>query len=136
VVAAVSITLSFAACTVPDLRTTLNRDDGDTTGSIAGAMFGIPSNIAATDLAAARAAASVVLDSKDGKASETWDNPLTGAHGTVTPVAATYVDSNAECHDFLSSYRRDTAEAWLQGEACRNNSGVWEVHSIRAWQRP
>jgi surface antigen len=135
-VLAATIGLSFAACTMPDLSTSLGRDDGDTTGSIAGEMFGTTGIISSTDLVAARVAATASLDSNAGKASAQWDNPLTGAHGAVTPVAATYLDGNAECRDFLSSYRRDTAEAWLQGQACRNNSGTWEVRSIKAWQRP
>ena len=131
-----TIAVSLAACTVPDLGTSLSRDDGDTTGSITGAMFGVPSIVSATDLAATRAAASALLESEDSKANAAWDNPLTGAHGIVTPVATTYRDGNAQCHDFLSSYRRETVEAWLQGEACRNPSGAWELRSLRAWQRP
>ncbi len=41
-------------------------------------------------------------DSKD--ASLPWENPASGARGTVTPVADAYVQEGALCRDFLASY--------------------------------
>ena len=64
-----------------------------------------------------------------------WENPQTGARGTITPIAAVYRDNGAECRDFLASYVHDKAEAWMQGEACRNAAGRWEVRSLKPWRR-
>jgi surface antigen len=86
------------------------------------------------DLAAASAATTALLDHNDG-ASAPWENPLTGARGTITPLAAAYRDNGVECRDFLTSYVRERAEAWMQGEACRNGVGRWEIRSFKPWRR-
>jgi len=86
------------------------------------------------DLAVASAATTMLLDHDDG-ASGPWENPLTGARGTITPLAAAYRDNGIECRDFLASYVRERAETWMQGEACRNRVGRWEVRSFKLWRR-
>jgi surface antigen len=89
---------------------------------------------AAADLAIARAAVSEVL-SKGGKhASMPWENPKTGARGTVTPLASAYEQGGTTCRDFLASYVKDGSESWLQGEACRAARGKWEVRNLRPWK--
>jgi surface antigen len=64
-----------------------------------------------------------------------WENPHSGARGTITPIAAAYRDNGVECRNFLVSYVHDKAEAWMQGEACRHAAGQWEVRSLRPWRR-
>src|SRR3979411_2464375 len=67
------------------------------------------------DLAFARAAASEAL-AKDGKTTSVpWENPRTGARGTVTPLAGAYTQDGFVCRDFLASYVRQGTESWLQG---------------------
>ena len=87
------------------------------------------------DLAIARAAVGELLSrgGKDGSAP--WENPRTGARGTITPVASAYSQDGRTCQDFLASYVRDGAESWMQGEACRINQGKWEVRNLKPWQR-
>ena len=84
------------------------------------------------DLAVASAATTGLLDLRNGGP---WENPATGARGTITPLAAAYRDNGVECRDFLASYVHDKAEAWMQGEACRNSGGQWEVRSLKPWRR-
>ena len=130
------IVLWIAACSVPNqLGSSFNRadDGGDVTGSIAAAKSGQPLPLTSTDLAVAGAAAAALLE-RGGEASASWENPLTGAHGTVTPFASAYRQGGAECRDFLTSYVRDTSEARLQGEACRDGFGRWDVRDIRPWR--
>lgn len=89
-----------------------------------------------TDLVYARAAASEVLAGGAKEASQPWENPKTGARGTVTPIAAAYTQDGFTCQDFLASYVREgNGEAWLQGEACRIHQGKWEVRSLKPWKR-
>jgi hypothetical protein len=110
---------------------------GDATGSTrpiaASSAAALP---AETDLVFARMAIVEVLgrDSKKG-VSAPWENPSSGAHGTVTPVASAYHRDGVTCHDFLASYVRQGSEAWLQGDACREKKGKWEVKSLRPWTR-
>jgi 17 kDa outer membrane surface antigen len=87
------------------------------------------------DLAVARAAVSELL-AKGGKdTSMPWENPSTGARGTITPIAQAYNQDGLTCQDFLASYVREGSESWLQGEACRQGKGKWEVRSLKPWQR-
>jgi surface antigen len=88
-----------------------------------------------SDLAVARAAVREIL-AKGGKdSSMPWENPKTGARGTVTPLASAYSQDGLTCRDFLASYVSNGTEAWLHGEACRADAGAWEVRNIKPWQR-
>lgn len=87
------------------------------------------------DLAYARAAVSDVLSRGGKDASAPWENPVTGARGTVTPIAQAYNQDGRVCRDFLASYVKPGAESWLQGEACRFGRGKWEVRSLKPWKR-
>jgi hypothetical protein len=109
----------------------------DTTGSItpppgAKAADELPP---AADLAFARAAVKEVLLRGAKDASQPWENPATGARGTVTPIAQAYANGDQTCHDFLASYVNGPKEAWLQGEACKPRKGNWEVRSMKPWKR-
>ena len=87
------------------------------------------------DLAYAKLAIAEVL-ARGGKGlSAPWENPSTGARGTVTPIASAYSQDGSTCHDFLASYVNGSSEAWMRGEACRINKGRWEVKSLRPWKR-
>jgi len=87
------------------------------------------------DLAFARQAAADILSRGGKDTSAPWENPRTGARGTVTPLAAAYTQDGFVCRDFLASYVRQGSEAWLQGEACRQHQGKWEVRSLKPWKR-
>ena len=86
------------------------------------------------DLALAKAAATDVLSRGGKDASAPWENPQTGARGTVTPIATAYNQDDAVCRDFLASFVRDGSESWLQGEACRQRE-QWEVRKLTPWRR-
>jgi hypothetical protein len=87
------------------------------------------------DLAYARAVAAEVLAHGGKDASVPWENPHTGAGGNITPLAAAYTEGGFTCRDFLASYVRAGAQAWLQGEACRTGHGRWEVKSLTPLKR-
>ncbi len=93
-----------------------------------------PTAPAEEDLAYARAAAAELL-SRGKDTTLPWENPSTGARGTVTPIASTYTQDGSTCHDFLASYVHQGEEAWLEGEACQANHGQWEVRSLKPWRR-
>jgi surface antigen len=87
------------------------------------------------DLAYARAAVSAVLSRGDKDTSMPWENPSTGARGTVTPIAAAYTLDGQMCRDFLASFVSGNSQAWLQGEACKQQQGDWEVRTLKPWKR-
>jgi surface antigen len=120
------------------------RDDDITTGSIrqtavrsqplpqAQANSTVPGD---RELAATRTAVSEALAKGGRDTSVPWEDPATGARGTVTPLSNASSQGGATCRDFLASYVRDGSEAWLQGEACRGPNGRWEVRQMRPWRR-
>jgi surface antigen len=102
-------------------------------GTRTSSTTGLPAD---TDLVFARLAIVDVLKRNKNEISSPWENPSSGARGTVTPIAAAYTRDGATCRDFLASYvRRAGSETWLQGEACRAKQGAWEVKSLRPWTR-
>jgi surface antigen len=107
-------------------------DDNEVTGSIKQAEA-TPTD---SDLAFARNAASDVLTKGDRDSSQPWENPETGARGSVTPLAQAYAAEDGRiCRDFLASYVNGKTESWLQGAACHGGNGRWEIHTLKPWRQ-
>jgi hypothetical protein len=88
-------------------------DGNEVTGSIGAA----PASGAApteSDLAFARNAASDVLTKGSKDSSQPWENPETGARGSVTPLAQAYSSD---------------------GRTCQTSHGQWEIHTLKPWRR-
>jgi surface antigen len=109
-------------------------EDNEVTGSVAAAQASLPAPTE-SDLAFARNAASDVLTMGDKDSSQPWENPETGARGSVTPLAQAYSSEGRTCRDFLASYVNGRAESWLQGAACQTGHGRWEIHTLKPWRR-
>jgi surface antigen len=109
----------------------------DITGSIPEPIVRVSDDTDLTerDLALARNAASDVLTRGRKDVSQPWENPETGARGSVTPLASAYTDDGRTCRDFLASYVRGTNEGWLQGKACQSARGSWEIRDMKPWKR-
>ncbi len=87
------------------------------------------------DLAFARNAASDVLTRGGKYSSQPWENPETGARGSVTALAQAYSSDGRTCRDFLASYVNGRSEKWLQGAACQSGRGRWEVQALKPWNQ-
>ena len=109
-------------------------DDNDVTGALGSAQSRthVPTD---SDLAFARNAASDVLTKGDKDSSQPWENPETGARGSVTPLAQAYSAEGRTCRDFLASYVNGRSESWLQGSACQSGHGRWEIHTLKPWRQ-
>jgi hypothetical protein len=137
--AALALGLTAAGCSVSAGQFDSlfgGTDKPDVTGSItpppgAKSVDGLPPD---GDLVYARAAASDVLSRGGKDASAPWENPRTGARGTVTPIASAYTQDGQTCRDFLASYVSGTSQSWMQGEACKRDKG-WEVRAFKPWKR-
>jgi hypothetical protein len=134
------------ACSYQLSSNTAKKEEDVATGSVAAQAQAsvLPASAAATDagqmptdgdLVIARAVVSEVLSRGGKDSSAPWENPATGARGTVTPIAQAYNQDGRVCRDFLASYIKPGAESWLQGEACRQTKGKWEVRSLKPWKR-
>jgi surface antigen len=113
------------------------KASAEVTGSVQEKPTSAPAKPQASDrdLAYARAAASEVLRRGGNGVSQPWENPETGARGTVTPIASAYNMDGFTCQDFLASYvRSGSGENWMRGEACRIHQGNLEVRSLKPWK--
>jgi surface antigen len=135
------IALSGSGCSFSYKLDSVFSRDGDkseVTGAPASPgqpMASGPAMAADADLAFAKAAATEAL-ARTGDVSVPWENPRTGARGTVTPLASAYTEDGFVCRDFLASYVRKDSESWLQGEGCRIHQGRWEVRHMKPLKRP
>ena len=110
--------------------------DSDVTGSISPTpVSAVAASPTETDLAFVRNAASDVLTKGDKDSSQPWENPETGARGSVTPLAQAYSQDGRTCRDFLASYVNGATESWLQGAACKSGRGRWEIHTLKPWRQ-
>lgn len=131
--AVILIALSCGGCSLSRDGAFAGADDSDLTGSITVA----PGNKGPTesDLAFARTAASDVLTKGSKDSSQPWENPTTGARGSVTPIADAYTADGRTCRDFLASYVNERSESWMQGAACQSGQGRWDIQSLKPWKR-
>lgn len=91
---------------------------------------------AENDLVHARIAVADAFSKGVSTRSTSWENPATGARGTITPIGTAYQrDGGGTCRDFLASYVHNENEAWLEGAACRGPDGRWTVTRLTPWSR-
>ncbi len=138
-VAALTLALTTAGCSfsykLDSLFEKNKQASGETTGAVAEKAATALAMASDGDLAYARAAASEVLLRGGNGVSQPWENPETGARGTVTPIASVYDLDGFTCQNFLASYVRvGSGEDWMRGEACRIHKGNWEVRSLKPWK--
>ena len=119
------LALAAGGCSLSYQLDAIDEASVDQTGSVPGATA--PTD---NDLTIARAAVNEVLLKGGQHTSLRWENPKTGAHGTVTPLPSTYQQSGLTCRDVLMSYVKKGDVSWIQGEACHGRSGKWEVRNL------
>lgn len=88
-----------------------------------------------TDWTLAKTALREALQRREDGASIPWENPMNGARGTVTPIAAAYERDGFACRNFLASHVRGSRESWFEGTACRMHKGEWDIQSSRPLQK-
>ena len=113
-------------------------DAGDITGSLSlqpTATASAKGALSPIDWAIAKSALREVLGRGEAGSSQPWENPTTGAHGTVTPVAAIYEKDGFPCRNFIVGGVRDGHESWYEGTACRIHRGNWDVTATRPLQK-
>lgn len=106
----------------------------DATGSIPlqmASVNGNPLGMSAIDWPHAQAALKEALARTDEGPSVPWDNPASGARGTVTPIAAAFNKDGLPCRNFIASHVKEGMETWSEGLACRVNTSTWEVKSVK-----
>jgi surface antigen len=114
------------------------KGDSDITGSLPlqpAAAANAKGAMSPIDWAIAKSALREVLGRGEAGSSQPWENPTTGARGTVTPVAEIYEKDGFPCRNFIVSGVRDSHESWYEGTACRIHRGNWDVTTTRPLQK-
>ncbi len=114
--------------------TVIRHANNDETGSIPLQMASVrdnPMGMSAIDWPHAQAALKEALARTDEGPSVPWDNPASGARGTVTPIAAAFTKDGLPCRNFIASHVKDGIETWSEGLACRIGANVWEVKTVK-----
>ena len=120
--------VSGCAITRSDFGTFARTDDPIVTGSITRRAV-TPTD---SDMAFVRTAASDVLNRGSKDSSAHWENPETGARGSVTPIGEVYrAETGKKCRDFLASHVNGRAESWLRGSGCQGGRGNFEVITLK-----
>jgi surface antigen len=88
------------------------------------------------DTRRARAAFATALDPQGSGSAVRWDNPDSGARGTVAAVGGPYLQGDTICRNFIASAQVASPETWRQGRACRLSPGEWDIRELKPWQRP
>jgi surface antigen len=135
IVAVALIGVTAGGCSVSRPDSAFAKMGDDVTGSVGPVAEASEVMPTESDLAFARNAASDVLTRGEKDASQPWENPETGARGSVTPLAQAYSSDGRTCRDFLASYVNGRSESWLQGAACQTNHGLWEIHTLKPWRQ-
>jgi hypothetical protein len=109
-------------------------DDSEVTGSL-GPPAG-PAGADRSDLAFARNAASDVLTKGDKDSSQPWENPETGARGSVTPLAAGLSVGRTHLPGFSGELcQRPLGKLAAGRRLQRTGHGRWEIHTLKPWKR-
>ena len=110
--------------------------EDDVTGSIIGAAAP-PSTppqfptLGKDDWIVADAALASALDPQGVGAAVAWENPLTGARGSMTPIGAVYEADGLICRAFLAEIGGKAPAQRLQGRGCRGADARWAVSDLK-----
>ncbi len=135
---ALATALTAGGCSMSyqlDSMSSRRKAEPEHTASIQAPVATTAQDATAGDIAATRAAINEAMAKSAKDSAVPWENPTTGARGTITPLSAAITSNGTTCRDFLASYVRNGAESWMQGEACRGQQGRWEVRHMKPWQR-
>ena len=77
---------------------------------------------------AARAAHHAFENSQTGRPA-TWQNPDTGASGSVTPTRTYQVESGQYCREYTQEIRVGGEKHQSYGTGCRQPDGSWKIQS-------
>jgi surface antigen len=122
--------------------TAANSDvDTQATGAIApragtappGPSAALPAGLDDEDSRRALGALGIALDPQGNGATVRWDNPVSKAHGFVTPAGFAYPENGLICRKFSARFESAAGAESHSGAACRDKSADWtltEIHKV------
>ncbi|MCW2285626.1 surface antigen [Rhodoblastus acidophilus] len=127
--------IPFALCGC-SVATPLSPDvDMTATGAIppaaAPARPALPAALDEEDRRRAMGALGIALDPQGNGASVAWSNPVSKAHGTVTPVGFAYPENGLICRKFSARFDTAAGPESDSGAACRDKDAMWTLTEFR-----
>jgi surface antigen len=119
--------LALGGCSVSMPMGSLLGDD-DVTSSIQKSQF---DGLVGEDWRLAKAALARALGGGAPKAPVAWANPDSGAKGSFSPLGDAYATASGTCRGFAAAVDRNDVDESLQGTACANSPGDWQVTDVR-----
>jgi hypothetical protein len=106
--------------------------DMQATGAIAPAPKkpALPAALDAEDRRRAMGALGIALDPQGNGDGVRWDNPVSKAHGLVTPVGFAYPDNGLICRKFSARFETSAGTETREGAACRDKTADWTLTEI------
>jgi hypothetical protein len=131
-----TVLLPFALCGCSVGGAPLSPDvDMRATGAIptpaAPARPALPAALDEEDRRRAMGALGIALDPQGNGASVAWNNPVSKAHGTMTPVGYAYPENGLICRKFSAHIESAAGLETDSGAACRDKDAMWTLTDFR-----
>jgi hypothetical protein len=91
----------------------------------------LPASLDEEDRRRALGALAIALDPQGNGASVRWDNPISHAHGQVTPVGFAFPSKDLVCRNFFAEFDTKSGARTGHGAACRDKSANWTITELR-----
>lgn len=135
VAACATICQALAACSI---ATPLGGGvDSEPTGSISTVSLplppkpALPASLDEEDRRRALGALAIALDPQGNGATVRWDNPVSKAHGSVTPTGFAYPADDLICRAFSAQFDTVAGPEAAKGSACRDKDAQWSLRELR-----
>ena len=132
-VAALTIWVGGCATSIP-LPSFSGISKSDVTGSIP-VTSPLSKKLDNEDWRRAKGALAVALDPQGNGAPVTWENPQSRIKGSFVPVGQAWPKDDSICRTFLADLGGAHPQKQLQGNACRDKSGNWQVGEVEPWRK-
>ena len=116
------------------LPSLMSSSKDDVTGSIRG-VSPLSNSLDQEDWRRAKGAMGLALDPQGSGTIVSWDNPQSKARGSFTPVGEAKAVDDKICRAFIAELGGSLKSEQLQGDACRDRSGEWNVGKVQPWKR-
>lgn len=129
--------LTVAGCAISTpLGPIFGSDDEGSTGTITPRDERFSNSMTDRDWTLAKGAVLAAIESREGQAPTTWDNPETGTKGTVSPLAGAFAADGGLCRSFIAAVAEGIETSYYEGRACRKGTDPWTVMESTAWTPP
>nr|WP_246664746.1 RT0821/Lpp0805 family surface protein [Rhodoblastus acidophilus] len=91
----------------------------------------LPAGLDEEDRRRAMGALGIALDPQGNGASVAWNNPVSKAHGMVTPVGFAFPENGLICRKFSARFETAAGAEADSGAACRDKDAMWTLTDFR-----